>query len=138
MKGEWGTLLEHALYLGKEEAAVALISRGAKIPEVTLGREPTINAAARLGEKLLTLVHRSGANVNAVCPKGLTPLMNAAQRAQIGCARYLIANGADVNAVDNKGYTALSFAKHRESLVLEELLISVGADPTCKTFSGTS
>jgi len=82
----------------------------------------------------LTVLVKSGADVNAArANDGLTPLMMAVER-DLTAVAALLSAGADVDAIDYARYTALCHAVKAGSLPIAEYLLQQGANPDGRDF----
>ena len=82
----------------------------------------------------LTLLVKSGADVNAQrANDGRTPLMMAVER-DLTAVTTLLSAGADVDATDHAHYTALCHAVNTHSLPIAEYLLQQGASPDGRGF----
>lgn len=102
------TALQLACFFGSEEAAAALLERGAEIEAVARN------------------------------PMAIRPLHAAAAGRHLAISRRLVDAGADVNAVQRDSYTPLQEAAQNGDEPLVELLLAAGADLSARTADGRS
>ena len=87
--------------------------------------------------KIMKLLVRKGANVNAINIEGRTALHLVSAEGYFKGAKFLIENGANVNAEDYNGWTALYLASSwGYDLKLIKLLIEKGANIEAKNCEG--
>lgn len=110
-------------------------------PSVTLAQDSVedkmITAAAK-GEysKVVNLVEKKGANVNAKNKARWTALAYAAKYNHIEIVKFLVEKNADVNKKINTGETALQVALKRGNEEVSDFLIENGADLNIKDIVG--
>eukprot|EP00435_Cladocopium_sp_Y103_P076078 s2_g75.t1 len=95
--------------------------------EKDFGRTPLNSAAAYGRPKVVALLLRSGASVEATTDSGKTALHVAAAGGHAAVVEQLISAGAKVDAVDHQGLTALHYAANNGQAAVIEQLISAGA-----------
>jgi ankyrin repeat protein len=105
------------------------------------GVTPLHVAVVRQNPKLVALLLKHGANVDAKTKTGWTPLMDASHDGYIGCMKILIEHGADVNVRNKGGWTPLmQIMKHgkpvKEWVEVTKLLLDKGADVNAVTKKG--
>ena len=81
-----------------------------------------MQAAVRGNRRLVKLLIKFGADVQATDMFGITALMKAAERGHCECVNCLIQAGAHVNEKDMSGNTALMKATERGNIDCSELL----------------
>lgn len=116
---------------GEWKAARLLLRSGADVNHIATGksRQAALLYAARHEQpKMLDLLIRHGAKVNARNWLGATPLMAAAFGANTGDIRLLLKAGADVNARDLQGDCALMLAARTGCVEPVAILLAHGAD----------
>lgn len=138
--------LHLAAHYGDMAICELLISRGAdvdaKLPTdggmwiYSTRRTPLHHAVESRDGKLVALLLKAGAEVNAADSKGRTPLHGACEHADASVVETLLAHGARVNAADSEGRTSLHMAAERKDLAIVRLLLSHGADPARKSRDG--
>ena len=84
-----------------------LPSATARIIDVYVTEESTLDVVSKGTDECLRLLLAAGADVNAKDNTGATALIRAVAIPNVKCLDLLIRAGADVNAADNKGVTAL-------------------------------
>jgi len=115
-----------------------LISRGAEINRVAEGRDgETPLLVARqwffewrdraLGTKVLELLVKNGAQVNAADHTGYTLLMVAAVNKKPDLVKLMLALGADPNLKNREGLSALDYARSLKFAEIEHLLQAAAA-----------
>lgn len=123
----------HAVDLANYEMVKVMLSaKGSDVnlPDRTKLR-PLHIAAIHGNTRILTLLLRHGAEVDAVQIRGSTALCLASRRGDLDSVRYLLLNGADPNHVGCQGHTPLSSAIRGISDVrVVSLLIDAGARVT--------
>lgn len=97
---------------GNLPVAERLIALGADVNKP--GWSPLHYAATGGHPRMIELLLRHGAQIDAHSPNGTTPLMMAAQYGTPATVTELIRAGADVNARNQLGLTALNFARRGE------------------------
>ncbi|ORY80553.1 ankyrin, partial [Neocallimastix californiae] len=140
-KDEWGrTALMEAARNGCESIVQLLIDNGADVKNSTA----LISAVGCYGndedkkERIVMLLIRSGANVNAKDKQGRTALMEAARNGCETIVPLLINNGADVKnstALIDAGRTALLEAARNGYEKMVQLLIDNGTDVNAATMA---
>jgi len=113
-----------------ENIAYALVNSGANVNRrCSTGMTP-LHWAVKAGlVHSVTLLVKSGADVNAGrAGDGMTPLMMAMGR-DVTVVSALLSAGANVDAVDHAQYTALCHAVKSDSLSIAEYLLQQGANP---------
>lgn len=105
------TALMMAAFKRDEDAARALIERGAKINQP--GWTALHYAAASGDDKIAQLLIERGAKLDALSPRpsgAFTPLMMAAREGHETTARLLVAKGAKTGLKNTEGFTAAQIA----------------------------
>ncbi|KAM7220424.1 Ankyrin repeat-containing domain protein [Rhypophila decipiens] len=103
--------------------------------------------------RLVPILLRYGANINARCSAGVTPLHHAAMFNETGTALRLLVNfcggpaqsGLKINAQDNWGWTPLHYACHfgfrqrqGDQADAAQILLDNGADIHAETYTGVT
>ncbi len=102
------TPLMMAALRGEEDAAAALLARGASLKKV--GWTPLHYAATGGNAAIVRLFVAQGAAIEARSPNNSTPLMMAARYGSEEAVAALLAAGADRNAKNDLGMDAAAFA----------------------------
>ena len=99
---------------GNVEAIQQLISDGLDVNESLFGKSAPLHVAAIAGKRrVVKLLLRSDAVVNAKDSEGLTALHHAAARANVGTARDLVKFKANVNETTTGLITPLAIAARK-------------------------
>ncbi len=114
-----------------------IIEKGADVNlEDSDGYTPLLTAIEEDNKKMLKLLIRAGADVNAKGKyneeNGITALMMAIDKENKGIEKLLIEAGADINTKSENGITALRIAAYVENEDMVKLLIEAGADVNAK------
>ena len=97
-----------------------------------------LDKAAQKGTpEMISLIIRSGADINVRGYNRMTPLMTAIEYENNGAAWLFIQSGADVNAADIYGVTPLMRAVGKGNVDIVRELIKKGADVKAVTQKGT-
>jgi len=124
------------------EIVEMLLKRGANPNAFVEGWNQTVlgHAAARGDLRVVKLLLKHGANVQARMADGSTALAAAAQSDKTteadAIAALLIARNVPVSAVNRRGETALHAAARNGNPALMQRLLKAGADPMAKDNSG--
>ncbi len=124
------TALHLACHFGREDAARALVNKGADVMARStnaMSNTPLHAAAAGRAVKVAKLLLERGASANARQNGGWTPLHAAAQNGDLELAGGLIEAGADSNARAENQQTPLDLALTRGHQEMVELLEARGA-----------
>ncbi len=106
-QGEWTPLL-YAVNFRKENAALALLNKGAKTGiQNVWGQTPLLFASGAGMEAVVQKIIKTGANLNIKDDTGQAPLHRAAERGKVNIIDLLLKNGADIHIRDNGGETPL-------------------------------
>ena len=107
-----------------------------------VGYTPLWLAVSNESEKMLTVLIRLGADVNARLPFSMeTPLIYSCVRNYTACAHLLIRGGADINLQDSNGNSALMrvckmYNLPKKQIAIAKMLIDLGADVNLVNGSG--
>lgn len=126
------TCVQNASALSRSpEILQAIIDGGGKVrvTDRATGLTPLHTAARHSTARIVEVLLKAGADVNARCLEKRTPLHSATVDSRIDIVRALCDAGADVNAACRQGRTPLhSYAMHGASAAILELLLSNGGD----------
>ena len=130
--------LQHALLDGLVDIAEWLITSHSQDPDEPHHGKTQLFWASKHGHlKIIQLVIKFGADVNAQHVAGWRPLHIASSNGHLETLRFLIGSGADVNARDGD-WTALYLAAEEGHLEVVRVLLENGADPNVRRRNGTS
>jgi len=122
------TALHINAYFGVEEAAKALLNKGAAIESKdNSGRTPLIWAAENGHEALVKLLVDEGAAIESKDSFGQTPLSSAAENGHEAVVKLLLDEGAAIKSEDNSSQTPLSWAARNGYEAVVKLLLDKGA-----------
>ncbi len=97
-----------------------------------------LDKAAQKGTpEMISLIIKSGVDINTRGYDQMTPLMTAIENENNGAAWLFIQSGADVNAADVYGVTPLMRAVGKGNVDIVRELIKKGADVNAKVKNGT-
>jgi len=100
-----------------------------------------VSVLAKAAEKgtpeMISLIIKSGANIDTKGYGGMTPLMTAIESENSGAAWLFIQSGANINAADDLGITPLMRALGKGNVDIVRELIKKGADVNAVTKNGT-
>jgi len=119
------TPLHLAAFFGRQEAAAALLARGAKVDARStnhMRNTPLHAAAAGRRFPLAQLLLKNGADVNATQSGGWTALHAASQSGDRALVELLLAHQAQVHPRAENGQTALDLALQKGHQEIAELL----------------
>jgi ankyrin repeat protein len=116
---------------GKEELALQMIERGARLDTLSDGNTPLMYATQMRKHGIMDALIAAGANVNV---KGLdepgevnTALMTAADNGDLWAVKRLLQAGADVGAATRRKETALYWGAARGNVEVVRELVSAGS-----------
>ena len=122
-----------------------LLQRGAKVDSqmptesswmYAARQTPLHFAAYSRNTKLVALMIKHGAEINATDHYGRTPLHCAVQRKDRAITKLLLSHGADINATDHYGNKPLHDAAENQDLIIVRMLLSHGADSNPTNLEG--
>ena len=97
-----------------------------------------LDKAAQKGTpEMISLIIKSGVDIDTLGYDRMTPLMTAIESENSGAAWLFIQSGANVNAADIYGFTPLMRALGKGNVDIVRELIKKGADVSAKTKNGT-
>ena len=116
---------------GNVETVQQLISDGVDVNEPRFSTQCTpLHLASIAGKRrVVKLLLRNGANVDAEDTDGRTALHHAVVRANVGTTKDLIKARANVNLKAANGHTPLALAAHKGCSELVRMLLDCSADP---------
>ncbi len=99
----------------------------------------TINEASWQGNyDAVRRLQETGANINAIDPRGYAPIHYACANAFLEICNFLLEKGAEVNLPDKTGATALLWAAVMGNEEIVQLLVEHGANPNLQTYDGVT
>jgi ankyrin repeat protein len=123
-------------------AAVAAVSFAPRIhaaPASANGRATVVDAAMRGDRDEVRTLLKSGDDVNAAQPDGMTALHWAVQKSDVELAKLLLYGGANLRATTRiGGYTPLLMASKMGDAAMVEALLGSGADAKATTTNGAT
>ena len=126
------TPLQAAVFRRNPVMVRILLAAGARIDEEGYGDTPLQMAAALDDAKLVHILRRHGADVNAPAANdgGMTALQAAARAGSCKLVQEMLVSGSEINAAAKPigGRTALQAAAESENVDLAKILIEAGAD----------
>ena len=126
------TPLQAAVFRRNPALVRILLEAGAHVDEAAYGDTPFQMAAALEEAKIMQILWRHGADVNAPAADndGMTALQAAARAGNYKLAQDMLVSGSEVNAAASPcgGRTALQAAAESGSVDLAKILIEVGAN----------
>ncbi|EGB10783.1 hypothetical protein AURANDRAFT_22203, partial [Aureococcus anophagefferens] len=126
------TALSWACVCGADGVVDLLLRNGAdpRRPTKLEQRTPLVHAAQHGHAKVLQILWRAGAMINAETKRGRTPLIEAAKEGHLATCRYLVDRGARRPRVDGEnryGHTALTMAVVKGRFDVVQALLDRGA-----------
>ncbi|ESP03528.1 hypothetical protein LOTGIDRAFT_171317 [Lottia gigantea] len=125
------TPLMTAIHYDRIDVAILLIKKGCELDTQDNDKETALHLAVR--NECITLLVRSGADINIRYKDGKTPLMKIIMNGRCGIAEYIVElflqRGCNINVVDNENKTALHVALETKKYNVVQLLLQHGADP---------
>ncbi len=130
--------LHRAASAGNVKFAQSLIDRGVNvdIPQHTFHGTPLQYAASAGQARMVELLLKHKATVDATDTRGRTPLMWAASEGHPEAAHLLIQAGADINKTTGGGWTPLHYAAQKGHFEVAQLLMKHGANLSKKNSNG--
>jgi ankyrin repeat protein len=123
-------------------AAVAAVSFAPRIhaaPASANGRATVVDAAMRGDRDEVRTLLKSGDDVNAAQPDGMTALHWAVQKSDVELAKLLLYGGANLRATTRiGGYTPLLMASKMGEASMVDALLTAGADAKATTTNGAT
>lgn len=127
--GEYGTALQEASYMGRDEVVDLLLNMRADVNIVSGSNGTALQAAlVRKHDGIVDRLLKAGSNLNLQGGKYGTALQAACATGQERRVRDLIAGGADVNLHGGRYGTALHAAVINRHDDIVEILLASGAD----------
>ena len=105
--------------------------------ELNVHKTPLYDASGRGSLKVVHVLIRHGADVNAERSFGWRPLHFASNNGRLEIVQLLTRSGANVNVRDNDGWTPLFLASVEGHLEVVRALLEKGADPNAGCWDGT-
>ncbi|MBR4489071.1 ankyrin repeat domain-containing protein [bacterium] len=127
----------HAINSGDDMTFQVLIHSKANLQASVEGVSVLAKAAEKGTPEMISLIVKSGADIDTRGYQGMTPLMTAIENGNNGAAWLFIQSGADVNAGDDYGFTPLMRAVGKGNIDIVRELIKKGADVNAETKNGT-
>ena len=127
----------YAIESGDEMTFQVLLHSKVDLKASVEGISVLMKAAQKGTPEMISLIIKSGADINAKGYDGITPLMTAIENGNNGAAWLFIQSGADVNAADIYGITPLMRAVSKGNIDIVRELIKKGADVNTETKNGT-
>ena len=127
----------YAIDSGDEMNFQVLLHSKADLKASVDGVSVLAKAAQKGTPEMISLIIKSGADINKKGYNGMTPLMTAIENGNNGAAWLFIQSGADVNAADIYGITPLMRALGKGNIDIVRELIKKGADVNAATKKGT-
>ena len=125
------TPLQAAVFRRDPALVQILLDAGAHVDETAYGDTPLQMAAALEEAKIMQILRRHGANVNAPAADnyGMTALQAAARAGNYELVQNMLVSGSDINAAASPcgGRTALQAAAESGNVDLARILIKAGA-----------
>lgn len=124
--GDGWTMLHYAAYFGQLNAAVLLLRRGADVHANSHNpslNQPLHSAAAGGHPKLVQLLLKAGAAVNATDSAGYTALHASAQNGDLESIRALLAHKAHAGWAAADGKTPIDVAREHRHAEAAQLLL---------------
>ena len=127
----------YAINSGDEMTFQVLLHSKANLLASVEGVSVLSKAAEKGTPEMISLIIKSGADINTEGYNKMTPLMTAIENDNNGAAWLFIQSGADVNAADIYGMTSLMRALGRGNIDIVRELIKKGANVNAVTKKGT-
>lgn len=126
-----------AINSGDEMTFQVLLHSKANLQASVEGVSVIAKAAEKGTPEMISLIIKSGADINTAGYNKMTPLMTAIENDNNGAAWLFIQSGANVNAADIYGITPLMRALGKGNGDIVRELIKKGADVNAMTRKGT-
>ncbi|MBP5201180.1 ankyrin repeat domain-containing protein [bacterium] len=127
----------YAINSGDEMTFQVLLHSKADLQASVEGVSVITKAAEKGTPEMISLIIKSGVDINSEGYDMMTPLMTAIESENNGTAWFLIQSGANVNAADINGVTPLMRAVGKGNIDIVRELIKKGADVNAKMKNGT-
>ena len=122
---------------GDEMSFHVLLHSNANLKASVKGVSVLDKAAQKGTPEMISLIIKSGVDIDTLGYDRMTPLMTAIESENSGAAWLFIQSGANVNAADIYGFTPLMRALGKGNVDIVRELIKKGADVSAKTKNGT-
>lgn len=127
----------HVIESGDDMSFQVLLHSKADLLASVEGVSVLAKAAQKGTPEMISLIIKSGADINTKGYLGMTPLMTAIESENNGAAWLFIQSGADVNLGDVHGINPLMRAVAKGNTDIVRELIKKGADVNAETKNGT-
>ncbi|MBR6421550.1 ankyrin repeat domain-containing protein [bacterium] len=127
----------YAINSGDEMTFQVLLHSKVNLQASVNGVSVLAKAAEKGTPEMISLIIKSGADINTAGYNKMTPLMTAIESDNNGAAWLFIQSGADVNAADIYGVTPLMRALGKGNVDIVRELIKKGANVNAETKNGT-
>ncbi|MBO4711888.1 ankyrin repeat domain-containing protein [bacterium] len=127
----------YAINNGDEMTFQVLLHSKANLRASVDGVSVLAKAAEKGTPEMISMIIKSGADINTQGYNMMTPLMTAIENDNNGAAWIFIQSGADINAADINGITPLMRAVGKGNIDIVRELIKKGANVNAVTKNGT-